>query len=92
MLNVADISFPSQPGCEDPSGDPCDYAAQTLVPFPFWLDKPRSVVLKAGGGDALISSVSLCAKWVVQNRVKIHAVYLYKVVTNDDELRQSSYG
>lgn len=47
-------------------------------------------MLKAGGGDVLISSISLCAKLVVQNRVKIH-FYLYRVVRKDDELRQSSY-
>lgn len=74
-----------------PTGDPCDCAAQILVPCPFWLDKPRCVMLKAGGGDVLVSSVSLCAKLVVQNKVKIHFVYLYRLVREDDELGQSSY-
>lgn len=41
--------------------------AGTLVPCPFWLDKLRYVMLKAGGGDALMSSISLDAKLLVQN-------------------------
>lgn len=49
-----------------PLRDPCDSPAGTLAPCPFGLDKLRHIMLKAGGGDALMSSISLCAKLLVQ--------------------------
>lgn len=50
-----------------PLGDPCVSAAGALAPCPFWLDNFRSVRLKDRGGDALMSSLLLCAKLLVQN-------------------------
>lgn len=49
-----------------PLGHPCDSGAGTLASCPFWWDKLRYIMLKAGGGDALMSSISLCAKLLVQ--------------------------
>lgn len=59
--------YPASLDVKIPMGDPCHYSAEILLPCLFLLDKSRCVMLKAGAGDALVSSLSLCAKLVVQN-------------------------
>lgn len=95
---VADISFTSQSGSEKPPrGIPGTGLHRWYFPAHFsWLHQPRCVMQQAGMAAESWSwgQPSEAVLHCVQNRlcktVKIHFIYLYGVVREGDELRQSS--
>lgn len=94
---MADISLTSQPGSEE---SPWGIPVAGLHGFPAhfsWLHHPRCVMQQAGVAAESWSwgQPSEAVLHCVQNRlckaVKILFIYLYGVVREGDELRQSSY-